>query len=1231
MTSKPDVIELLYGELVASDIMVAKALGVSAMASLALSQARMADYLNAQWKALAEVAVDNSVRIITSGKGELTESDVDRAVREVGDVMDGWSSRVSEEMRRYVRESYLYGREVGFNQANGFDKNLRFVFDVQKAELELVIKPSFTLEDKQAIGALSDHQVFWIGNHYKENVSETIGMVSKAQLLVGQGRITAGKRMESVVSVCLRDIKIPDGFNGTHQQYFTMLVGNATTVARSSGHLASFHKAGFSTYKIVNPIDTRTCKVCSVLDGKEFRVADGMALNQSLINAKSPGDVRKIKPWLNPKTAIGLAGKSGSMGYKMTGALAKAGQSFPPFHGFCRCSLDVTGMPTYPEETNIGGGTPEMKLPDASPNLTEKVKQVLKKPKSKPKKIKPPDPPTPPPAPNKSPDISSVDASAAVKPNGFKWEPWQLRRTERAFGGAHTGKIGFVDPDNVEWMFKKGNGLQVYGEHAASKIGTALGVPQAEMHVIEIDGKLGVVQKLYKNVKGDLKAGGGVPIESLTEKQIGQVQREHAFDWLVGNHDSHGGNLLVVGDDIVGIDKGQAFKFFGKDRLSIDYNPNEAYGEISYVNRQMKRYIAGEGKPTFKIGIKKELEEFLDNVEKMGDEEYLNLVKPYVTRGSGSPFGPYATYDSEAQVNFALIRRKNGLRVAIDQFWKNIESQRAKAVRGLVPLKVSSKGAVTPITKEFIEEADAAMWRGKALHIAGDDWESMQALVYGTDSNSFIEGKLRREANKRIEALARKLTGSDDTLDKMFDQILKYGGEIDSAFAPGGNWYLSDETEELGKTLFGLFHGTSPEQIPEHIRPAWIHYKDRISDWWGKNGELVKEKVIGAKITKYIKPQQGVKVEGIKSFKIKGYFEEGEKNYRGGKIVMGDGGGHSFIGETYHIEFDDGMKIEYVRHDDGNRYSKQGKIRIHLGDKLGKISTDDINRAMKNLEKLGISNKLANKDDLELLYLIKSANAAGKLDYAEYFPVASKTVKQNIAHIKKVWELDLGKKLTKSMGYRPLPESDFLDGSGYAKWRRFDLNRDELYKNDVALYHTFYRGTEDLEAMLEGGSNAIIATEDRYRIGLVAKGKSPGKDQETGGASYVFTRLRTSQHETVWREHRFHLKFHPDAMDVDSFSYNFDNYGNAHPENLARAKKVGTEKIINVAAEGGSDNETMIKNSISLEKWLDEVEVDESERDKFIELFKRNGITKVGPNRKPIEKAIVTHFTRKTR
>ncbi len=198
-------------------------------------------------------------------------------------------------------------------------------------------------------------------------------------------------------------------------------------------------------------------------------------------------------------------------------------------------------------------------------------------------------------------------------------------------------------------------------------------------------------------------------------------------------------------------------------------------------------------------------------------------------------------------------------------------------------------------------------------------------------------------------------------------------------------------------------------------------------------------------------------------------------------------------------------------------------------------------------------------------------------------------------------------------------------------WYRFDLNLDS--NPDFIVYHdlTFGGGTNPgkFKPILEGKTNALLATENRIRTGVpTSTGASASADQTTGGASYIFLRIRKDRRASGLYFDRRLMK------DADAVWYNGDKYGQVDPDFMREtrehlASSPGAAKLRTKTRGYGGDktaativrntsNEFLIKDSLDMLKYLDEFVVNnKSERDQIIKAFKDNGITEL--RGRPIE------------
>lgn len=150
-------------------------------------------------------------------------------------------------------------------------------------------------------------------------------------------------------------------------------------------------------------------------------------------------------------------------------------------------------------------------------------------------------------------------------------------------GGGTKPKEIWTDEFGKEYLFKPVQATKKYladAEVFGGKVSQILNPESAPaIFPITLNDRYGSLQQ-FKPSQGDL---GGTKVESLPWIDMSRLMREHVIDWLISNHDGHLKQFLRGNDgSIIAIDKGQAFKFFGKDKLTTDYHPNPQEHEPVY-------------------------------------------------------------------------------------------------------------------------------------------------------------------------------------------------------------------------------------------------------------------------------------------------------------------------------------------------------------------------------------------------------------------------------------------------------------------------------------------------------------------------------------------------------------------------------------------------------------------------------------------------------------------------
>ena len=222
---------------------------------------------------------------------------------------------------------------------------------VRMAKQDLVpagIPSNFTMVDTRTVKVLSKHTTFWVDGFYSDQLGKRIAAVTREVMVEqGLGVKEGGKRLQRVLS---RELgvtpggktslasKVPARFAGRPDAYFEIVANSAAVRARSISSITSMTSAGFTIYRLTNPMDKRTSKVCETMDGREFPVPQAQKMVNKLLNASNPEDVKSISPWLSSTRVSSIAAKEGNEG------LAASGVLIPPFHGKCRTEIVVASL-----------------------------------------------------------------------------------------------------------------------------------------------------------------------------------------------------------------------------------------------------------------------------------------------------------------------------------------------------------------------------------------------------------------------------------------------------------------------------------------------------------------------------------------------------------------------------------------------------------------------------------------------------------------------------------------------------------------------------------------------------------------------------------------------------------------------------------------------------------------------------------------------------------------------
>lgn len=199
--------------------------------------------------------------------------------------------------------------------------------------------------------------------------------------------------------------------------------------------------------------------------------------------------------------------------------------------------------------------------------------------------------------------------------------------------GSHGNKL-FVDEHGEKWLFKPKDPVISRAEIAATMIARkVLGDRIQAAKMVEIKGKEGV---LLSWLKGKLLPSSDHSHPDLSTFKdpavFEQFVQHHVVDWLISNHDGHAGNWLLrskegQAQDLCGIDKGQAWRFFGEDSLSTSYSPNHS---VPIYNRIWKAWEQGTYPNLPRTTVAVMLAKAIDRVDQaITPDQLAAMVGPY--------------------------------------------------------------------------------------------------------------------------------------------------------------------------------------------------------------------------------------------------------------------------------------------------------------------------------------------------------------------------------------------------------------------------------------------------------------------------------------------------------------------------------------------------------------------------------------------------------------------------
>lgn len=303
-------------------------------------------------------------------------------------------------------------------------------------------------------------------------------------------------------------------------------------------------------------------------------------------------------------------------------------------------------------------------------------------------------------------------------------------------------------------------------------------------------------------------------------------------------------------------------------------------------------------------------------------------------------------------------------------------------------------------------------------------------------------------------------------------------------------------------------------------------------------------------------------------------------------------------------------------------YAFRGYVEMSIP---GPASATSLKKAAAFLKEAGVDIAKVTPAYQELVYLSKGLNIrdmkltpAKRQYWRDILDDASLSDEEKVSKLK-LWApkhvpgVDFS-----SPSYRPQGITGSKD-LGWHKWERWDLPRVEI-ERDLAGYtlthQTSGKMADVVESILQGGGQ-FTSTTERLRTGVsIGDGMSPMSDMQSGGANYLFTRIKPTSAAPA---NTLCFKVGNLAR-MDALSFDEDRYGDVRPVGQTsrsdyRKKRAVTTDDFKAHSRAGS-NETIFKWGLNLLDDLDFIRCrSEAEKKAVLAVFKKHKITQLPDGR----------------
>lgn len=432
---------------------------------------------------------------------------------------------------------------------------------------------------------------------------------------------------------------------------------------------------------------------------------------------------------------------------------------------------------------------------------------------------------TPPPTAPFKPPVTSTPTPAPqgpAWPTKPPWEPSALKDTGKVVG-THGGRI-LEAPDGTKWLFKPPasprDGFLATLDEAASRFQALSGLKAPDTYVVTIGGKRGSIQRMFP--AKDAFTTKPNPA-ALAKVDLDAIQREHVLDWFLSNHDTHRAQFLRLEDGtMVGIDKGQAFKHFGKnERLHWDYDPNHNQGPLESVYSILWRDFATGKDVDLDPPGTGALWDQVKAIQAIPDDDVRRMFREYAEQAAAQ--GKLSTGNDVEAFLDALVKRKHDLEKDFRALYEKAAKARSQALPGWKPKAAQVKASGTKAKWVGKDKPDPpkppAEPKAETEHLF-DSWLADAKARYTAFSGKNLEQsnnwqRFRRIVEDLSEADAKHLHQGQYLTDEQFAQVMS----------------LIEDAKAKRAELEGAYK----RALADHDKAVQAYKKD-LTDWKDANG-----------------------------------------------------------------------------------------------------------------------------------------------------------------------------------------------------------------------------------------------------------------------------------------------------------------------------------------------------------------------------------------------------------